>query len=182
MHKNITLKVRSKSIKSARIKEVATTYDPQRAQQERVRAKDDEIRIKRRKTSRANWGSHEPATAMDSSFLEYEDDASNLGAIKRNIRRGGRGAGSQPDEDEWADDHNVRESSLMRAKRAANEDEDDDDDDEADEDDDDDDDDPPTASSRTVVLGDDDDDDDEIVPARAPQKRPRAAVDDDDED
>ena len=92
VHKNITLKVRSKSIKSARIKEVATTYDPQRAQQERVRAKDDEIRIKRRKTGRANWGSHEPATAMDSSFLEYEDDASNLGAIKRNIRRGGRGA------------------------------------------------------------------------------------------
>ena len=192
VHKNLTLKVRSKNLKSARIKEVATTSDPLKAQMERIRAKDDELRIRRRRHGRSGGGTgyHEPGAAMDSSYLEY-DDPTSLSSIKRSIRSGGRGrpspggrgGGRELDDDEWADDANlnVRDSALMRAKGGAGRDEEDEDSmDDSDDDDDDDGDDEDAAPSRTrprdVVVGDDDDDDGEMAQART--KRHRHVIDD----
>ena len=188
-HKRFKLKAKERAFKTSKIKEIFVTDDPVKAQQNRIKLRDDAIRRAAKRRSLATETTVRPKPSMTANFLEYDDD-DNLKSIKSRARSGSRSAGERPrrpldsdDEDEdgfiVSDDHvdleddsddedeapRRRSSRGLTKKKKQQDDDDDDDDDDKD------------------LSDDDDDDEDNFAPPVNPAKRKaRRVIDDDDDD
>ncbi len=90
-HKSLTVAVRQRTIKKARIAEYVTEEDPEKAKQDRIRTNTDADKLRQRKLSQGGGGG--PRTGggrrpgMNRSYLEASDDEQydsiNLRALKK---------------------------------------------------------------------------------------------------
>ena len=183
-HKSLTVAVRQKTIKKARIAEFVTQEDPEKAKAARIKVKDDLEKAAGRKRNAGGGpgfhsGTRRPRMSRD--YLEGDDDdydTTNISAMKRRAVGGDEdmddyGVDSEDDygvdEDDEDDTFNQRRpkkkakavSTKKSVKQMVEESEEDD-----------------------FIVGDDEDDDEEVAPiVKASRKRPQLAVlDDDDSD
>eukprot|EP00537_Pseudo-nitzschia_pungens_P013238 CAMPEP_0172394304 /NCGR_PEP_ID=MMETSP1061-20121228/14409_1 /TAXON_ID=37318 /ORGANISM="Pseudo-nitzschia pungens, Strain cf. pungens" /LENGTH=456 /DNA_ID=CAMNT_0013125627 /DNA_START=137 /DNA_END=1507 /DNA_ORIENTATION=+ len=166
-HKSLTVAVRQRTVKRAKIAQYMTEEDPEKLKQERIKYNADADKLKQRKRStgggnyRSGGGGRRPG--MNRGYLEASDDEGydtvNLRALKKgsanNYDDGMDYYGEESDDDY---DQSFANRNRKRQRKAAVE-EDSDDDEE--------------------MVFDDDDDDDEVV--KIHQKKKSAAVLDDDE-
>ncbi len=119
-HKKLTLAVRQKTIKKARIAEYVTQEDPEKAKQERIKINADLDKAMVRK--RQSTGSHR-RPAMSRRFLEEEDDGNydsvNIRAMKRGAFDEDVDYGEDSEEDEEEEDDSMfnRRRPTERTKR-----------------------------------------------------------------
>lgn len=112
-HRNLTLAVRQRNVKRARIAEIVTDFDPEKEKQARIKGKDDLAKSQARSNmgGRRSGGSSRKR-GMNAGYLEDEDDYDgvNLGKLKRSTMRGNNydsdeemdyGEDSDEEEDEW---------------------------------------------------------------------------------
>ena len=175
-HRNLTLAVRNRNMKKARIAEVVTTEDPELEKQRRTKMKDDiekqRLRSNRGYSSgRKAYGSR---PSMSKNYLEGDDDdehydSVNVGkGMKRRVM-GGDGADdygtdSGEEDDEWSRRKMMRGRGGTRSAAGGARRDD------------------PSSDEAELDFGDDDDDDDDVMVAKAGKNRKRAAVVDDDEE
>jgi RNA polymerase-associated protein LEO1 len=171
-HKSLTVAVRQKTIKTARIAEYVTQEDPEKLKLQKIKMKQDlDKSLARKKVSYSNRRS---TPAMNRRYLEQEDDGMYDTINIKDMKRGREyeemdyGEDSE-DEDEEEDDtmFNRRKPAPGRAARAA-------------------------SRRREAVSGDDDEedelvfeeesDDDEIKATSKKKIQHQALVDDDDDD
>lgn len=163
-HKSLTIAVRQRTVKRAKIAQYMTEEDPEKLKQERIKYNEDADKLKQRK--RASGGnyrsSHERRRpGMNRSYLEASDDE---GYDTTNIRALKKGSASNYDMDEMDDygdesdddyDQSFVNRNRKRQRKSAEEESDDD---------------------EEMVF---DDDDEEVVNIH--KKKKSAAVLDDDE-
>ena len=171
-HKSLTVAVRQKTLKQARIATLATQDDPELQKAERIRASQD-VHKQQRKSGggRMGTGGARRRPRMSRGYLEddYDDDAydtTNIRGMKRKVRDG--------EDDGFIDDEEEDMGNTFRSKRNRRQQEPEDDDDDEEEE---------------LVLGGDDDDDDEEDEAaprlkKKSDKKPahRNVFDEDDDD
>lgn len=191
-HRQFSSKVISKTRQRAtRVKEIYSKEDPEKAQHERAKLKDEQIKRenKRRQraaaasTGRANrrgGGDLEPRASMSASFLEYEDPRStSIKAVKRKSRNRQESSLFEQDDDEEDEDDDgfIVDDDQVEEDEEEEEEEEGDDDDEGDK--------GRRKSAAATPRADDDDDDDEdedeVVP-RSNNRARRTIVDDDDDE
>ena len=171
-HKSLTVAVRQKTIKKARIAEVVTQEDPEKLKQERIRVKQDLDKVAKNKRSRASGGygggGGYRRPRMNRAYLEEDDrdfDTTDIKAMKRRAFEDDMddyGEDMDDDDDEEEEDFKHAAKRKKSAAAAAKEESSDDDD---------------------IVMGDDDDEEEEetfVVKKHA--KRSNQAVLDDDDD
>jgi RNA polymerase-associated protein LEO1 len=178
-HKSLTVGIRQKTIKKARIAEFVTQEDPEKLKQERMRAKADLDRAaKKRAGGAAAAGSYPRERAprrprMSRAYLEEEEDddhfdTTNIKAMKRRTMYededlddyGDDDYGESEEEDETF--RRVRPGKKDKGKKVESEE----------------------SSDEEVVFGNEDEEDDEVVSPvvkQAGKKRSHQAVLDDDE-
>jgi len=163
-HKSLTVAVRQRTVKRAKIAQYMTEEDPEKLKQERIKYNEDADKLKQRKRAtggnyRSGGGGRRPG--MNRSYLEASDDE---GYDTVNIRALKKGSASNYDMDEMDDygdesdddyDQSFVNRNRKRQRKAAEEDSDDD---------------------EEMVF---DDDDEEVVNIH--KKKKTAAVLDDDE-
>jgi len=185
-HRNLTLAVRQRNVKRARIAEIVTDFDPESEKAKRIKSKDDLAKSSRsaarsgaaRRSGGGGGGGRR--RGMNASYLEDDDDYDgvNLGRLKRQTMRGDRDNYSDEEEeldygqdsasseeDEWSK-KKTQKRGAAAARAARKESEDD------------------SSEDGEVVFGDDDDDDDEgeaLIKKRVNTKA-KAVLDDDDDD
>ena len=174
-HKSLTVAVRQKTLKQARIATLATQDDPELVKAERVRAAQD-IHKQQRKSGGGRMGGGgggggRRRPRMSRGYMEDDDDdaydTTNLRGMKRQVREG-EDLGDFIDDDE-DDGRTFRSKRSRRQQEPEEEDED---------------------EEEELVLDDDDDDDDEeeeaapLVKKKGNDKKPahRNVFDDDDDD
>jgi RNA polymerase-associated protein LEO1 len=179
-HKSLTVAVRSKTTKRARIAQFMTTEDPEKLKEERIKVKEDLDKVAQRKKGRSSGGGGGGARRprMSRSYLDEEEDdrdfdTTNIKAMKRGAYDREHPdyeddyANYEEEEDEEDDTFQPRSKRPKegdKKSRANDKDDDDDDDDE-------------------VVFGGGDDDDDDVAPVvKASKKRPTQSLFDDDSD
>jgi RNA polymerase-associated protein LEO1 len=99
-HKSLTVAVRQKTIKKARIAEYVTQEDPEKMKQERIRINQDESKIQSRKRSNYKSYTARRTPGMNSRYLEDDDD--NYDSI--NIKAVKKGVAMDDDMDDYGDD------------------------------------------------------------------------------
>lgn len=150
-HKQFTSRVKSKSRdRGMRVREIFTKEDPVKAQEERIRLKEEQIRRDARRKQRAigHRRPHAdrddaPRAAMNASFLEFEEDhnTTSLKAVKRQVRTaahsnadddddegGQHDDRGEDDDDDFIVDDDQEEEDLDAPKQDEDEDDQDDDD------------------------------------------------------
>jgi RNA polymerase-associated protein LEO1 len=162
-HKSLTVAVRQRTIKKARIAEHVTFEDPEKAKAARIRNKEDLEKATARKSSSGNrsGGSRYRRPDMSRGYLEEDEDGdydtTNIRALKKSNR--------DDDMDDYGDesDDDGFDDTLKARKRTRNQEE-----------------------SEEEELGVDEESDEEhetLIKAHASAKRkPQAVVDDDEED
>ena len=160
-HKSLTVAVRQRTVKRAKIAQYMTEEDPEKLKQERIKYNEDVDKIKQRKRAaggnyRSGGGGRRPG--MNRSYLEEDEGFDDV-----NVSRLKKGYDMDEMEDYGDDSDDDYGSSAMnrnrkRQRKPAEEDSDDDEDE---------------------MVFDDDDDDDEVVNVH--KKKKTAAVLDDDE-
>jgi len=86
-HKSLTLALRQKTMKQARMKEYSTHQDPEKMKQEKIKMKNDLYKDANRRRS----GTTRRRVGMNRSYLDDEDDAyesTNVGYMKKSIKGG----------------------------------------------------------------------------------------------
>lgn len=141
-HRNLTLAVRQRNVKRARIAEIVTDFDPESEKAKRIKSKDDlaKSRAARSGTARrSGGGGGGRRRGMNASYLEDDDDYDgvNLGRLKRQTMRGDRDNynsdeeeeldygqdSASSEEDEWSKKKTQkRGAAAARAARKDNED------------------------------------------------------------
>jgi RNA polymerase-associated protein LEO1 len=106
-HKALTLAVRQKVIKRAKIAQYVTQEDPEKAKQERIRSKEDLEKEQARKNAARSY--HRRAPGMNRRYLEEEEDDDhydtfNVGAAKRRSRYADEEEMDYGDEDDSEED------------------------------------------------------------------------------
>jgi RNA polymerase-associated protein LEO1 len=162
-HKSLTVAVRQRTIKKARIAEHVTFEDPEKAKAARIRNKEDLEKATARKSSSGNrsGGSRYRRPDMSRGYLEEDEDGdydtTNIRALKKSNR--------DDDMDDYGDesDDDGFDDTFKARKRTRNQEE-----------------------SEEEELGVDEESDEEhetLIKAHASAKRkPQAVVDDDEED
>eukprot|EP00934_Nitzschia_sp_Nitz4_P003322 Nitzschia sp. Nitz4//scaffold170_size48074//41907//43334//NITZ4_007113-RA/size48074-processed-gene-0.15-mRNA-1//1//CDS//3329538664//3312//frame0 len=163
-HKSLTVAVRQRTIKTARIAEYVTQEDPEKAKAARIRNKEDLEKATARKSS-----SYRPSTSrhrspgMNRRYLEEEDDDDDYDTT--NIRKLKKGAAMEDDMDDYGDESDDDENETFRTsrdrKRRKQEDSDED---------------------ELVFDEDSDDEEGTLITAHKKSKRSHQAVVDDDDD
>ena len=166
-HKSLTVAVRQKTVKKARIAEYVTQEDPEKLKQERIRVNKDESKIQSRRRPNYRSQASRRAPGMNSRYLEEDDDnydSINIGALKK-------GNAMDDDTDDYGDDSDgdddgynetFRSRSRKRQKKVEEEEE----------------------EEEELVFNDESDEDDVTLIKAHKKKRPHQAVleDDDDDD
>jgi len=106
-HRNLTLAVRQRNVKRARIAEIVTDFDPESEKAKRIKSKDDLAKSSRsaarsgaaRRSGGGGGGGRR--RGMNASYLEDDDDYDgvNLGRLKRQTMRGDRDNYSDEEEE-----------------------------------------------------------------------------------
>eukprot|EP00980_Cylindrotheca_fusiformis_P009342 scaffold2047_cov129-Cylindrotheca_fusiformis.AAC.21 len=164
-HKGLTVAVRQRTIKRARIAEYVTQEDPEKLKADRIRTNQDEDKIRARKKSIYRSGSsRRRMPGMNRRYMEEDDgdyDTTNIGAMKK-------GMAMEDDMDDYGDesdddyDDTFRNRNRKKQKRALEEQEDED--------------------EEELVFDIEDDDDDVGMVKAHKKKRSHQAVLDDDSD
>ena len=168
-HKSLTVAVRQKTLKKARIGQYVTQEDPEKAKEERIRYNQDAEKIQSRKRANNQYrstASRHRTPGMNRSYLEEDDDVydnTNLGALKKRSLMDDDMSDDYGDSD--ADDDYEETFGNRNRKRQKNAEEDEDDDDEGE-----------------LVFGDEDEDEEGIQIKAPKKKRPHQAVLEDDDD
>ena len=165
-HKSLTVAIRQRTIKTARIAEYVTEEDPEKAKQERIKYDKDEEKIQARKKSGFRSTSSRMRTpGMNKRFLEEEDgvyDSTSIRALKRRDMDDEMDDFGDSDGDD--DDYDTFRGRSSRTKRQRKEAESEDEEEE-------------------MVFGDDSDEDDVAqVKARTKKRSHQAVLEDDDDD
>ncbi|KAL7499405.1 hypothetical protein ACHAWT_008180 [Skeletonema menzelii] len=105
-HRNLTLAVRQRNVKRARIAEIVTDFDPESEKAKRIKSKDDLAKNNSRAAARggarrSGGGGGGRRRGMNASYLEDDDDYDgvNLGRLKRQTMRGDRDNYSEDEEE-----------------------------------------------------------------------------------
>jgi RNA polymerase-associated protein LEO1 len=173
-HQSLTVAVRQKTLKQARIATLATQDDPELVKQERIRAADDLQKARSKAGERASTGGRRAGRQprMSRDYLEEQDqayDTTNIRGMKRQAREGDDfdDYGDDDDDDDDEDEETFRTAGTRRRAAAAAEKEKEDEEEE-------------------LVMDEDDDDDeeeDEGAPLRKKKKAThRNVIDEDDSD
>ena len=169
-HKSLTVAVRQRTIKKARIAEIATAEDPEKLKQERIRLKSDleKASAAKRKSGGGGGGGGGRRARMSRRYLEEDEDDDvydtiNIGAEKRRMREDDfddYGDDDDDDEDLEADETFNARRPTKRGRKEVEEEEVKADEEGEDEDEDDEEEDAPMVKSkkpaRRAVLDDDD--------------------------
>jgi RNA polymerase-associated protein LEO1 len=178
-HKALTLQVRRRTVKRAKIAEIVTRADPEAEKAKRIAMKNDMIKEEMGKTSsgtrqrsstgRRRTGLHSRSRNYDDNMSEEEEDrfdSVNIGAMKRRAKDTEEvlDYGDSEEEEEWEKSRSWKNQRNKARRKGRHEDEDDEDDDE--------------------VFQEESEDSEEEAPIRAKNKRAKIGVleDDDDED
>jgi RNA polymerase-associated protein LEO1 len=165
-HKGLTVAVRQRTIKRAKIAEYVTEEDPEKLKADRIRTNLDEDKIRARK--KANYGaktSRHRMPGMNRRYMEEDDDedydTTNISAMKK-------GMAMEDDMDDYGDesdddgyDDTFRGRNRKKQKRALKEEDED---------------------EEEFVFDDGDDEDDVALAKAHTKKRSHQAVLDDDSD
>ena len=113
-HRNLTLAMRQRNVKRARIAEIVTDFDPESEKAKRIKSKDD-LAKSRNAASRSGGAANRRSggggggggrrRGMNASYLEEDDDYDgvNLGRLKRQTMRGDRDNYNSEEEEEELD-------------------------------------------------------------------------------
>jgi RNA polymerase-associated protein LEO1 len=160
-HKSLTVAVRQKTIKKARIAEFVTQEDPEKLKQARIKNKTDLDRA----TSKKRTATGRARPRMNRSYLEEEEedkdyDTTNIKALKRGMREMDDYGDDEEEEEEEEEGGGGLFNKKARQKEASS-----------------------SSDDEELVMDDDDDEDEEIArKKKAATKKPSQAVFDDDED
>ena len=172
-HKNLTLAVRQRNMKKARIQEMVTILDPEAEKAKRMKAKEDLAKQEARKGSRGAFGGggrrSGARVGMNRRYLEEDEDDDhydtvNVSRMKRRMMDKDEsmdyGESSGEEEDEWSQ----RKRSAKKKRPVES-----------------------SSDEEELDFGDDDEDEEEAVimsknKAAAGKKRTHQAIDDDDDD
>ena len=172
-HKNLTLAVRQRNMKKARIQEMTTTEDPELEKARKIKANEDLAKQERRKGGGRRSGGGR--VGMNRRYLEEDDDdrydTVNVSRMKRRaMDQDGEamdyGDSSGAEEDEWSR-RKTRGAARQGGKKPAAVE---------------------SSEEEEFDFGDDDDDEEEAVimskksKAAAGKKRTHQAIEDDDDD
>jgi RNA polymerase-associated protein LEO1 len=168
-HKSLTIAVRQRTIKKARIAEYVTEEDPEKAKQDRIRTNTDADKQRQRKRAQASAGGYRAAggrrPGMNRSYMEAASDDEQYDSI--NIRALKKGTTNYEDEmDDYGEDSDdgygdtFMNRSRKRQRKDAQEEESD--------------------EEEEMVL-DDDDDEEEIKIIKKNKAQSSNVLDDDDE-
>jgi len=174
-HKSMTVAIRQKTIKKARIEEFVTELDPEKLKQERIQVKAELEKVEARK--RAGYGGYAGGRRagggggsrprMNRDYLEDDDDfdTTNIKSLKRGEFEEMDDYGEDSDESEEETFHKARPTRKGRDEAARKKKEE-------------------SSSGEDIQMDDDDDDDEEEVApkAKSSKKRSVQAVIDDDSD
>ena len=116
-HRNLTLAVRQRNVKRARIAEIVTEVDPEKEKLARIKGKDDLEKSRARGGRgaggrRSGGGGGGRRRGMNADYLEDEDDYDgvNIGRLKRQTMRRDHGDGEGGDEEmDYGDDDDSEE-------------------------------------------------------------------------
>jgi RNA polymerase-associated protein LEO1 len=168
-HKNLTVAVRQKTIKKARIAEYVTQEDPEKAKEEKIKIKSDlEKATSRKRSGGGGGGFRKPG--MNKKYLEDDGnyDSINIKQLKKRGREEDMDSedyGDSDDESEDEVDYKSRVAAMKKRKAQAGS--------ESDED-------------LTFGAGDDDNDDDsedgKVNVVKKAAKKRATVLDDDDDD
>jgi RNA polymerase-associated protein LEO1 len=165
-HKGLTVAVRQRTIKRAKIAEYVTEEDPEKLKADRIRTNQDEDKIRARKANyRANTSRHR-MPGMNRRYMEEDDDdddydTTNISAMKKGTMEDDMDDYGDESDDDGYDD-TFRSRNRKRQKRALEEEEDED---------------------EEELIFDDEDDEGDVALAKAhTKKRSHQAVLDDDSD
>jgi len=169
-HKNLTVAVRQKTIKKARIAEYVTQEDPEKAKEEKIKIKSDFDKATSARKHKSGGGGRR-APGMNRRYLneEYDDEDGNYDSIDiKKLKKRGREEedsedyGDSSEESEEEGDYKSR-LAAMKKKKAKQDD---------------------SEEDMTFGVGDDDSDDDNnlVNRARKSVKKRAAVLDDDSED
>lgn len=104
-HRNLTLAVRQRAVKRARIAEIVTEVDPEKEKMARIKGKDDLAKSRARSSGRRSTpGSSGRKHGMNKQYMEEDDDeydGVNLGRMKKETMR--RGDSSEEEEMDYGD-------------------------------------------------------------------------------
>jgi RNA polymerase-associated protein LEO1 len=173
-HKSLTVAIRQRTIKKARIAEYVTELDPEKSKQERIQVKEELEKAAARKrqgysggygAGGGGGGGRAAGGRSRRSYLEDDEDfdTTNIKAMKRGEYEEMDDYGDESESEEERTFHKARPTAA--AARAKQKDE-------------------SSSDGDDDVLMDDDDEDDEIAPvAKTNKKRSsQAVIDDDDSD
>lgn len=120
-HRNLTLAMRQRNVKRARIAEFVTEVDPEKDKMARIRGKDDEAKAKARKGGARRSGGGVRRRGMNPDFLEEEDDEQydgvNLGKMKRQTMGRGRYSDNKDEEEDFGESSDEEEQEWMQKKK-----------------------------------------------------------------
>ena len=172
-HKNLTLAVRQRNMKKARIQEMVTVLDPEAEKAKRMKAKEDLAKQEARRGARGGHGGggrrSGARVGVNLRYLEEDEDDDhydtvNVSRMKRRMMDKDEsmdyGESSGEEEDEWSQ----RKRSAKKRKPVES-----------------------SSDEEELDFGDDDEDEEEAVimsknKAAAGKKRTHQAIDDDDDD
>jgi hypothetical protein len=167
-HKSLTVQVRQKTLKKARIEQYITQEDPEKAKQERIRYNEDADKIQSRKKSQQYrpTTSRQRTPGMNKRYMEDQDD-DNFDNI--NIRALKKGSAMEDDMDDYGDesdgddeyDETFRSRSRKRKKKVEEEED---------------------EEEEELVFDEESDEDVTIIKAHKKKRSHQAIEDDDDED
>ncbi|KAL7482901.1 hypothetical protein ACHAW6_008555 [Cyclotella cf. meneghiniana] len=130
-HRNLTLAVRQRNVKRARIAEIVTDFDPEKEKQARIKGKDDLAKSQTRAGGRRSGGAGGRRRGNESYRDEDGDyEGVNLGRLKRQTMRreyGNEeddevmdyGEDSDEEEDEWSKNKKRKRGVALQAARAS---------------------------------------------------------------
>lgn len=167
-HKSLTVAVRQRTIKTARIAEYVTQEDPEKAKAARIRNKEDLEKATARKSSYYRpTGSRPRQPGMNRRYLEEEEDDEDYDTT--NIRKLKKGSAMDDDIDDYGDEsdddgYETFKKGRDRKRRQREEEEDD------------------AAEEELVFDEESDEDEGTLIKAHKKTKRSHQAVVDDDDD
>jgi RNA polymerase-associated protein LEO1 len=170
-HKSLTVAIRQRTIKTARIAEYVTEEDPEKAKLERIKYNEDADKIaSKNKNSNYRSRSYSRKPGMNSKYLEEDDenyDGTSIRALKKRARdmdddeMDDYGEDSEGEDDGYDNSFKTRASRKRQQRKEAEEDEEED---------------------ELVFAQESDEDDGVIVKAHTKKRTHQALLDDDDED
>lgn len=175
-HRNLTLAVRQRNVKRARIAEIVTEVDPEKEKQARIKGKDDLAKSRARSSGRRSTPSSSGRKrGMNTSYLEDEDDYDgvNISRLKRQTMNQGSDedemdygseSSDEEDEGEWLTQKKQKRGAAAAKKTTANSDKMD-----------------VSSEEGEVVFGDSSDEDEGFGKKRSGSAAKKAVFDSDDE-